>query len=79
LLVPQRAVSQLQGSAQVAVVGAENKVTFRAVQTGERVDAMWVIGSGLMAGDQVVAEGTQRVKDGTTVTPVPFNSAPGGN
>jgi RND family efflux transporter MFP subunit len=79
LLVPQRAVSQLQGSAQVAVVGADNKVTFRAVQTGERVDAMWVISSGLMAGDQVVAEGTQKVKDGSTITPVPFNTASGGN
>jgi membrane fusion protein, multidrug efflux system len=79
LLVPQRAVSQLQGSAQVAVVGADNKVTIRAVQTGERVDAMWVISSGLMAGDQVVAEGAQKVKAGSTVTPVPFNTAPGGN
>jgi RND family efflux transporter MFP subunit len=79
LLVPQRAVSQLQGSDQVAVVGADNKVTICAVQTGERVDAMWVISSGLMAGDQVVAEGTQKVKAGSTVTPIPFNTAPGGN
>jgi membrane fusion protein (multidrug efflux system) len=79
LLVPQRAVSQLQGSAQVAVVGADNKVTIRAVQTGERVDAMWVISSGLTAGDQVIAEGAQKVKSGSTVTPVPFNTAPGGN
>jgi RND family efflux transporter MFP subunit len=79
LLVPQRAVSQLQGSAQVAVVGADNKVTIRAVQTGERVDAMWVISSGLMAGDQVVAEGAQKVKAGSTVTPVPFNTTSGGN
>ena len=75
LLIPQRAVSQLQGSAQVAVVGADNKVTIRAVQTGERVDAMWVISSGLTAGDRVVAEGTQKVKDGSTVTPVPFTAA----
>ena len=79
LLIPQRAVSQLQGSAQVAVVGADNKVTIRAVQTGERVDAMWVISAGLMAGDQVVAEGAQKIKAGSTVTPVPFNTAPGGN
>jgi RND family efflux transporter MFP subunit len=79
LLIPQRAVSQLQGSAQVAVVGADNKVTIRAVQTGERIDAMWVISSGLMAGDQVVAEGAQKVKAGSRVTPVPFNTAPGGN
>jgi RND family efflux transporter MFP subunit len=79
LLIPQRAVSQLQGSAQVAVVGPDNKITIRAVQTGERVDAMWVITSGLMASDQVVAEGTQKVKDGSTVTPVPFNTASVGN
>ena len=79
LLIPQRAVSQLQGSAQVAVVGADNKVTIRAVQTGERVDAMWIISSGLMAGDQVVAEGAQKVKAGSSVTPVPFNTAPDGN
>jgi RND family efflux transporter MFP subunit len=79
LLVPQRAVSQLQGSAQVAVVGADNKISIRAVQTGERVDAMWVISSGLMPGDQVVAEGTQKVKDGGTVTPVPFDNAPAGH
>jgi len=79
LLVPQRAVSQLQGSTQVAVVGNDNRVTFRAVQTGERVDTMWVINSGLMAGDQVVAEGTQKVKGGSTVTPVPFNTASGDN
>jgi len=75
LLVPQRAVSQLQGSAQVAVVGADNKVAIRTVQTGERVDTMWVITSGLTAADRVVAEGVQKVKDGSTVTPTPFASA----
>ena len=79
LLVPQRAVSELQGSAQVAVVGADNRVTMRAVQTAERVDTMWVITSGVMAGDRVVAEGAQKVKDGSTVTPTPFTSASGGN
>jgi RND family efflux transporter MFP subunit len=79
LLVPQRAVSQLQGSAQVAVVGTDNKVAIRTVQTGERVDAMWVITSGLKAGERVVAEGVQKVKDGSAVTPTPFTSAPGGN
>jgi RND family efflux transporter MFP subunit len=75
LLVPQRAVSQLQGSAQVALVGADNKVTIRSVQTGERVDTMWVITSGLNAGDRVVAEGVQKVKEGSTVTPTPFSTA----
>jgi RND family efflux transporter MFP subunit len=79
LLVPQRAVSQLQGSAQVAVVGADNKVTIRAVQTGERIDTMWVITSGLTAGDRVVAEGVQKVKNGSTVTPTPFAIQSGGD
>src|SRR6202042_245929 len=75
LMVPQRAVSQLQGSAQVAVVGADNKVTIHAVQTGERVDTMWVITGGLTAGGRGVAEGVKKVKDGSPVTPTPFTSA----
>jgi membrane fusion protein (multidrug efflux system) len=75
LMVPQRAVSQLQGSTQVAVVGTDNKVAIRSVQTGERVDTMWVITGGLTAGDRVVAEGVQKVKDGSIVTPTPFTSA----
>jgi membrane fusion protein (multidrug efflux system) len=72
LLVPQRAVSQLQGSNQVAVVGPDRKISIRAVQTGERVGTLWVITNGLKTGDQVVAEGAQKVKDGSTVTPVPY-------
>jgi RND family efflux transporter MFP subunit len=78
LLIPQRAVSELQGSAQVALVGADNKVSIHAVQTGERIDAMWVIKSGLIAGDRVVAEGVQKVKEGSTVTPTPFPIDSGG-
>src|SRR6202034_1932686 len=78
LLIPQRAVSQLQGSDQVAVVGPDNKISLRSVQTGERVDAMWIISSGLKAGDRVVAEGTQKAKDGSTVTPVPYSVPSGG-
>jgi RND family efflux transporter MFP subunit len=79
LLIPQRAVSQLQGSAQVAVVGADNKVTIRAVETGEIVDSMWVIKSGLTAGEGVVAEGAQKAKEGSTVTPTPFTTVSAGN
>ena len=78
LLIPQRAVSQLQGSNQVAVVGPDNKISLRAVQTGERVDTMWIISSGLKAGDRVVAEGTQKAKEGSTVTPVPYTAPSGG-
>lgn len=79
LLIPQRAVTELQGSYEVAVVGPDNKVAIRNVDVGNRVDTMWVVSRGLRAGDRVVAEGTSKVKDGDTVTPVPFNPGSGGN
>jgi membrane fusion protein (multidrug efflux system) len=70
LLVPQRAVSELQGSYQVAVVGDDNKVTIRPVKVGEKVDEMWIINEGLKPGERVVVEGTQKVRPGTVVNPV---------
>jgi RND family efflux transporter MFP subunit len=79
LLVPQRAVSELQGSYQVAVVQSGNKIAVRTVEVGERVDTMWIINKGLNVGDRVVAEGATKVTDGTTVTPVPFNPGSGSN
>jgi RND family efflux transporter MFP subunit len=78
LLIPQRAVSELQGSYQVAVVDPDDKVAIRSVQVGERVGSMWVIASGLEPGERVVAEGAQNVADGSTVTPVPYESIAGG-
>jgi hypothetical protein len=72
LLVPQRAVNELQGSYQVAVVGADNKVEMRPVKPGERVDSLWVIEEGLKPGERVVAEGLQKVKPGILVQPRPF-------
>jgi membrane fusion protein (multidrug efflux system) len=72
LLVPQRAVTELQGGYQVAVVGADNKVSIRAVKVGERVETMWVIEDGLEAGETVVAEGTQKVRPDAVVNPKPF-------
>jgi membrane fusion protein (multidrug efflux system) len=72
LLVPQRAVGELQGRYQVAVVTADNTVQIRGVTAGERFDNLWVIREGLKPGDRVVAEGTQKVGDGTKVTPKPY-------
>lgn len=69
ILVPQRAVSQLQGSFQVAVVGNDDKVQMRPVQPGVRVGKLWEIDSGLQPGDRVVVEGLSRVKPGITVRP----------
>jgi membrane fusion protein (multidrug efflux system) len=76
LLVPQRAVSELQGRYQVAVVDRENKITIRTVKVGERVGTMWVIEEGLHPGERVVVEGLQRVRPGMSVDPKPFVAAP---
>jgi membrane fusion protein (multidrug efflux system) len=69
LLVPQRAVGELQGNFQVAVVDADNVVHLRNVKTGDRSGDLWVIQEGLAPGDRVVAEGIQKVGDGVKVTP----------
>ncbi len=69
LLVPQRAVSELQGMYQVAVVAPDNKINVRRVKVGERSGAMWLIEEGLNGGETVVAEGTQKVRPGMTVAP----------
>ena len=69
LLVPQRAVSELQGSYQVAVVGDDNKVSLRPVKVGEKVDKMWIINEGLKPGERVIVEGTQKVRPGVVVNP----------
>ena len=67
LLVPQKAVSELQGSYQLAVVGADNKVSIRAVKVGDRVGPMWVVEGGVKPGERVVVAGLQKVKNGATV------------
>jgi membrane fusion protein (multidrug efflux system) len=72
LLVPQRAVAELQGIYQVGVVDSENKVTIRTVKPGPQLGDMWVIESGLQPGDKVVVDGLQRLRDGMTVAPSPF-------
>lgn len=73
LLVPQSAVKEIQGGYQVAVVGADKKVSIRTVKASEKLGTMWVIESGLNPGDQVVVEGigNQFVKDGAIVVPKP--------
>ena len=72
LLVPQRAVTEVQGKYLVAVVGADNKVDIRPVVVGERIGSEWIISKGLQPGEQVIAEGTQKVRPGATVNPQPF-------
>jgi len=72
LLVPQRAVTEMQGSYQIAVVTPENKVDIRPVKVGERAGNLWVIDKGLNPGERVVVEGLQKLKAGMTVEPKPF-------
>jgi membrane fusion protein, multidrug efflux system len=76
LLVPQRAVTELQGSYQVAVVGNDNKVSIRPVKVGERAGTEWIVNEGLKPGERVVAEGVQRAKAGMTVNPKPLKAMP---
>ncbi len=74
LLVPQRAVSELQGGYQVAVVDGDNKVSIRTVTVGAPFGAQWVITEGLNRGERVVAEGVQKVRPGARVKPEPFGA-----
>jgi membrane fusion protein (multidrug efflux system) len=74
LLVPQRAVTELQGSYQVAIVDNENKVLIQSVEVGDRFGSQWIISKGLKPGDRVVAEGTQKVRAGMQVKPKPYAS-----
>jgi len=72
LLVPQRAISELQGGYQVAVVDGNDKVNIRTVTVGARVGTKWIVTSGLNQGQTVVAEGVQKVRTGARVNPKPF-------
>jgi membrane fusion protein (multidrug efflux system) len=74
ILVPQRAVMELQGSYQVAIVDAQNKAHIKSVRVGEQVGNDWLIEKGLEPDERVVAEGTQRVKEGTEVDPQPYQA-----
>ena len=72
LLVPQRAVSELQGGYQLAVVGADKRISIRTVQMGDRIGSRWIVTEGLKPGETAVAEGVQKVRQGMQVSPKPF-------
>jgi membrane fusion protein (multidrug efflux system) len=74
LLVPQRAVSELQGSYQVAVIDADNKIHIQPVRVGERSGNLWIIEEGLRAGQHVVVEGIQRIREGLVVNTTNFTA-----
>src|SRR6185295_9170165 len=70
LLVPQRAVNELQGGYQVATVGADNIAHLRNVKVGDRTGSLWIFTEGLHPDDRVVVDGIQKVKEGAAVNPV---------
>ena len=70
ITVPQRCVTELQGRYSVYVVDAENKVERRDVEMGGKVDDFWIVRDGLAAGENVVYEGLQKVREGMLVQPV---------
>jgi RND family efflux transporter MFP subunit len=76
LLVPQRAVTELQGSNQLVVVGPDNKAHIQPVTMGRRFEHMWIVEQGVKRGDRVVVEGTQKAREGTVVNPKPWTAAP---
>jgi len=67
VLVPQRAIQELQGNDNVAVVKADGTVEMRPVHTGERVGTLWVVDQGLATGDRIIVEGLQKVRPGVKV------------
>jgi membrane fusion protein (multidrug efflux system) len=76
IVVPQRAIWEVQGNPQVAVVGPDNKVDIRPIQTGLRLGTLQVVEKGIRAGDRVVVEGTQKVSAGLLVNATSASTAP---
>lgn len=72
LLVPQRAVTDLQGSFQVIVIGGDNRAEIRPVKMGRRVEQRWIVEEGLKPGERIVVEGTQKARPGISVNPKPW-------
>jgi membrane fusion protein (multidrug efflux system) len=71
LLVPQRAITELQGSQSVLTVGSGNKVEARNVVLGDRTEGKWIVEQGLKAGDRVIIDGLMTLRPGAPVTPQP--------
>jgi membrane fusion protein (multidrug efflux system) len=76
VVVPQRAVYEVQGSYQLGIIGADGKAEVRPVKVGPRVGSDWVITSGLKPGEKVVVEGLQKIKAGTLVVAKPWTQPP---
>lgn len=76
ILVPQKAVQELQGLQSVLTVGDDNKVFARSIVTGDRIDERWIVEQGLKPGDRVIVEGMQKARPGSVVNPQPYRPPP---
>jgi membrane fusion protein, multidrug efflux system len=76
LLVPQKAVQELQGLQSVLTVGPGNKVLARSVVTSDRIGERWIVEQGLKPGDKVIVEGLQKARPGSIVSPMPYREPP---
>ena len=76
LLVPQRAVREIQGDYEVGVVGPDQTVVLRKVKVGERIGPLWIIAQGLKPGESVIVEGLDKVRAGEKVKPMPADPEP---
>ena len=74
ILVPQRAVQELQSMQSVFTVGPDNKAQARNIVTGDRVGDNWIVTQGLKPGDKVIVEGVQKVRPGAPVQPTPYKA-----
>lgn len=72
LLIPQRAVNEVQGEYQVVVLGGDNRAQFRSVEVGDRIGEEWIVTKGLQAGERVVVEGFQKLRNGMPVEAKPY-------
>lgn len=79
ILVPQRAVLEMQGTYRVAVVKDDSTVELRMVELGERVGALWLVEEGLAAGERIVVEGLQKLRPGAQVSAETVTIGEGGN
>lgn len=78
LLVPQKAVQELQGLQSVLTVGADGTVQVRSVVTADRVDDRWIVEQGLKPGEVVIVDGIQKARPGSVVKPTPYHAAAAG-
>ena len=76
LLVPQRAVIELQGMYQVAIVRPDRRIELRQVKLGEQIGDRWIVDEGVEPDEIVVAEGVQKVREGSLVAPMPSEGSP---